>query len=310
MTIFVTGATGTVGSQVVAQLADRGARIRALVRNPQAARLPESVEIAKGDLLDVESVRSALNGVRTLFLLNAVSPDELTQAMIALNLAREAAIERIVYLSVIHSDIYADVPHFAGKYAVERMIERTGLAATILRPAYFINNDASLQEAVQGHGVYPMPIGAKGLAMIDVRDIGEIAAIELLKRDQAPEPLPFERIDLVGPERLTGSDVAGIWSDVLGRPIAYGGDDTAAFERMMARRVPSWMAYDTRIMADRFQSEGMAADAGTAERLAAMLGRPLRSYREFATEAAAQWRRGTPGDAREQASRNAGKALA
>jgi uncharacterized protein YbjT (DUF2867 family) len=274
----------------VAQLADRGATIRALVRNPEAARLPDGVEVVKGELLDVESVRTALDGVRTLFLLNAVAPDELTQAMIALNLAREAGIDRIVYLSVIHSDIYADVPHFAGKYAVERMIERTGLAATILRPAYFINNDATLGEAIQGHGVYPMPIGAKGLEMIDVRDIGEIAAIELLKRDRAPEPLAFERIDLVGPERLTGSDVAGIWSDVLGRAIVYGGDDTDAFELAMSRLAPSWMAYDMRIMADRLQSEGMAAEAGTSERLAAMLARPLRSYRDFATEMASQWR--------------------
>lgn len=57
------------------------------------------------DLTDVSSLRAALSSVRTIFLLNAVTPD-VTQALITLNLAREAGIERIVYLSVIHADKY------------------------------------------------------------------------------------------------------------------------------------------------------------------------------------------------------------
>jgi uncharacterized protein YbjT (DUF2867 family) len=84
----------------------------------------------KGDLLDVDSLRSAFSGVSTLFLLNAVVPDEFTQALIALNVAREAGIERLVYLSVIHSDVYVNVPHFASKFGVERMIEQMGFKAT------------------------------------------------------------------------------------------------------------------------------------------------------------------------------------
>jgi uncharacterized protein YbjT (DUF2867 family) len=292
MTIIVTGATGTIGSEVVAQLVARGADVRALVRDPAKAKLPAGVALAKGDLTDVESVRAALHGVRSLFLLNAVVPDEFTQALIALNLAREAGVERIVYLSVIHSDLYVNVPHFAGKHAVERMIEQMGLPATILRPAYFINNDASLKDMLLGHGVYPMPIGAKGLAMVDARDIAEVAAIELLRRDHAPEPLPLDRIELVGPDLLTSATVPAIWSEILGRPIAYGGDDTAAFEQAMKSRMPSWAAYDMRVMADRFQSDGMLPDDGATERLTALLGRPLRSYRDFAREMAADWTKG------------------
>src|SRR5690606_25805043 len=218
----------------------------------------------------------------TLFLLNAVVPDEFTQALIALNLAREAGIERIVYLSVIHGDRYVNVPHFAGKHAVERLIEQAGLPATILQPAYYMNNDVSLKEAILGGGVYPMPIGAMGLAMVDVGDVGEVAALELLRRDRAPGPLPIERIELVGPDSLTGADVAAIWADVLGRPVAYGGDDTAAFEQAMRAVAPAWMAYDMRLMAERFQSEGMLPRPGAVDRLTEMLGRPLRSYRDFA----------------------------
>ncbi|MGY4349046.1 uncharacterized protein YbjT (DUF2867 family), partial [Bradyrhizobium sp. GM7.3] len=179
MTILVTGATGTVGRQVVEQLVKRGADVRALVRDPAKANLPTAVTVVKGDLLDVDTLRSAYSGISTLFLLNAVVPDEFTQALVAINLAREAGIERFVYLSVIHSDLYVNVPHFAGKFGVERMIEQLGVNATILRPAYFIGNDLAIKDVVVGHGVYPMPIGPKGLAMVDVRDIGEIAALEL-----------------------------------------------------------------------------------------------------------------------------------
>lgn len=287
MTILVTGATGTVGRQVVEHLVKRGANVRALVRDPAKANLPVGVRVVQGDLLDVDSLRGAFSEISTLFLLNAVGPDEFTQALVALNLAREAGIKRIVYLSVIHSDVYVNVPHFAGKFAVERMIEQMGLNATILRPAYFINNDLSIKDAVLGHGVYPMPIGAKGLAMIDVRDIGEIAAIELIRREDAADPLPLDRINLVGPDTLTGAAVAAIWSEVLGRPVAYGGDDTGRFEQTLRAFSPNWLAFDMRLMCERFLTDGMIPETGDVARLTKLLGRPLRTYRAFAAAIAA-----------------------
>jgi uncharacterized protein YbjT (DUF2867 family) len=238
----------------------------------------------KGDLLDVDSLRSAFSGVSTLFLLNAVVAEEFTQALTALNLAREAGIERIVYLSVIHSDLYVNVPHFAGKYGVERMIEQMGFKATILRPAYFMNNELTIKDVVTGYGIYPMPIGSKGLAMIDARDIGEIAAIELIRREKSATPLPLERFNLVGPDTLTGANAAAIWSEVLGRRITYPGDDTAGFEKNLRQFMPSWMAFDMRVMSERFLTEGMVPEAGDVERLTKLLGRPLRSYRDFVSE--------------------------
>ncbi|SHF48897.1 Uncharacterized conserved protein YbjT, contains NAD(P)-binding and DUF2867 domains [Kaistia soli DSM 19436] len=287
MTILVTGANGTVGRQVVEQLSKRGADIRALVRDPAKANFPEGVTVVQGDFLDVDAVRNAMEGVSTLFLLNAVSPDEFTQALIALNVARAASVNKLVYLSVIHSDLYVNVPHFAGKFGVERMIERMGFEATILRPAYFINNDLTITDVVLGHGVYPMPVGGKGLAMIDSRDIGEIAAIELMRRETSAESLPIERINLVGPETLTGASIAAIWSDVLDRKVIYGGDDTAGFEQSLRAFMPGWMAFDMRLMSERFLTDGMLPETGDAERLTALLGRPLRCYRDFANEIAA-----------------------
>ncbi|AYG69862.1 MULTISPECIES: NmrA/HSCARG family protein [unclassified Rhizobium] len=286
MTILVTGATGRVGRHVVEQLVKRDARVRVLTRDPSKVAFPAGVEVAQGDLLDIDALRTAFSGVKTLFLLNAVTGDEFTQAIITLNIARESGVDRVVYLSVIHADRFVNVPHFAVKSGAERMIEQMGFNATILRPSYFIDNELMIKDVIFNHGVYPMPIGDKGIAMVDVRDIAEIAAIELVRRDQASGKLPVETINLVGPDTLTGKDVAAIWSDVLGRPIAYGGDDPSGFEQNLATFMPRWTAYEMRLMAERYVSDGMIPEAGDVERLTKLLGRKLHSYRDFAIEAA------------------------
>lgn len=284
MSILVTGATGTVGSLVVQRLAAAGADVKALVRQPGKLSFPAGVAEVVGDLTDVPSMRTALSSVRTLFLLNAVTPDEVTQALIALNLAREAGIERVVYLSVIHADKYTNVPHFTSKHTVERMIESLDMPATILRPAYFMQNERMVQQVIQGYGVYPMPIGSAGVSMVDARDIADVAVAELLRRDRAHTPLPRVMLDVVGPDALTGESAAKTWSSALGREVTYAGDDVAAFEGQMASFGPAWMAYDMRLMMAGIQKFGMHGAEGAVNRMEAILGRPLRTYADFVKE--------------------------
>jgi uncharacterized protein YbjT (DUF2867 family) len=287
MTILVTGATGRVGRHVVDQLVQRGAKVRVLTRDAAKASFPAGVEVAQGDLLDIDALRAAFQGVRTLFLLNAVTGDEFAQAIITLNIAREAGVERVVYLSVIHADRFVNVPHFAVKSGAERMLEQMGFSATILRASYFMDNDVMIKDVVLGQGIYPIPIGPKGIAMVDTRDLAEVAAIELIRRNTAPGKLPVETINLVGPDTLTGQQVAAIWSDILGRPVVYGGDDPSGFEQNMASFMPKWTAYEMRLMAERYVSDGMIPDAGDVERLTTILGRPLHTYRALAEQIAA-----------------------
>lgn len=288
MSILVIGATGTIGSLITQRLADAGAEVKALVRQAGKREFPAIVTEVVADLTDVPSMRVALSSVRTLFLLNAVTPDEVTQALITLNLAREAGIERIVYLSVIHADRFTNVPHFTGKHTVERMIQSLEMPATILRPAYFMQNDRMVQQTIQDYSVYPMPIGSAGVSMIDARDIADVAVAELLRRDKASsarEPLTLE---LVGPQALTGESVANIWRAALGREITYGGDDVAAFEGQLASYGPTWLAYDMRLMMAGIQRFGMQSTEGTVEKLQALIGHPLRTYEDFVREAVAE----------------------
>ncbi|WP_426945079.1 SDR family oxidoreductase [Pseudomonas oryzihabitans] len=282
MTILVTGATGRVGRHLVQQLVQRDAKVRVLTRNPAGTDFPATVEVMQGDLLDLAALRRAFSGVSTLFLLNAVTGDEFTQALITLNIARESGVERVVYLSVFGADSAVNVPHFAVKFGAERMLAAMGFGATILRPSYFIDNEAMLKDVILQHGIYPMPLGGKGVAMVDARDIAEVAALELIRRDQAPGRLPSTTLNLVGPDSLTGEGPAAIWSELLGRPILYAGDDPQGFEQNMATFMPAWMAYEMRLMAERYVSDGMLPQPGDRERLVQMLGRPLHGYRDFA----------------------------
>ncbi|MGX1104866.1 MULTISPECIES: NmrA/HSCARG family protein [Bradyrhizobium] len=292
MAILVTGSTGTIGTQVLNHLAGHGVEVRALTRSPGKAQFPQHVTAVRGDLADVDSARAALIGVSTLFLLVPNAADELTQAMLTLTAAREAGVKGIVYLSVFKGEAYADVPHFAGKHTVERMIEALDLPATILRPAYFIQNDLRLKEPLQNFGAYGMPIGAKGISMVDIRDIGEAAAIELLRRERASAPLGRETYALVGPDVVTGAGAAAIWRDELGRAVSYAGDDLAAMEQRFKAAMPAWLALDMRLMFGRYQSDGAVATADELARLTKLLGRAPRAYRDFARDAAAQWRKG------------------
>ena len=285
MSILVIGSTGTIGSLVVQGLAKQGAKVTAMVRQVGKAALPAGADSVVADLTDVASMRKAMTGVRTLFLLNALAPDEVTQSLQALNVAREAGIKRIVYLSVINADKYPDVPHFTGKHTVERMIEQLGLPATILRSAYFMQNDISIQPVIAGYGVFPMPIGSKGVAMVDARDIADIAVAELLRRDRAADALPLVTLDVAGPELFTGESAAAVWSQALGRTINYGGNDVAAFEAQLTQNhVPSWMAYDLSLMVARIQQVGQIPAEGAVQKLEKILGRPLRTYQQFVAE--------------------------
>ncbi|MDR5759993.1 NmrA/HSCARG family protein [Caballeronia sp. LZ035] len=289
MTILVTGSTGVIGTQVLGHLQGSGASVRALTRSPERAQFPAGVEPIKGELGDIGGLRDALQDVDTLFLLAPNAADELTQALQALSIARESGVRGIVYLSVFKGEAYADVPHFISKHAVERMIEQTGLPATVLRPAYFMQNDARMKEALLTHGVYGMPIGAKGISMVDVRDIGDAAARELLRRERSADPLPHVTYELVGPDALTADSIAAIWSAALNREIHYGGDDLDTFEARMKGAAPAWLAYDMRLMMQRYQRDGAVANPHEIERLSELLGRAPRPYRDFAAECAQQW---------------------
>jgi len=282
MSILIVGSTGNVGSEITKQLAARSANVYALVQNPKT-KVPDNVKTIQGDVTDINSMRAALRGIDTLFLLNPVVPDELHRALLTLDLALEARIKGVVYLSMFHADVFLDCPHACAKYAAELMIHKLQVPATILRPNYFFQNDG---EAVIDKGEYPMPIGSRGVSMVDVRDIAEVAALTLIKRHQSSGPLPIETIEIHGPETINSESAVALWSEVLGKNVTYPGDDLHQAEERFSALMPSAMAYDVVAMFRGFHKYGMVGSKDAVDRLTTMLGRPLRTYRAYAEECA------------------------
>jgi uncharacterized protein YbjT (DUF2867 family) len=283
MKILVTGGTGRVGSEVVKELQKRNADIRLLVRKDDAPA-PAGVESAIGDLLDPVSVEKAMDGVDKLYLLNAVLPDELTQGLIAYDLAKKLKLRHVVYHSVFRVEHFKDVPHFASKFAMECALREFDIPFTIIRPNYFIQNDATLKDALTKTGIYPIPLGQVGISAVDIRDIAEAAAIALTSDGHFGKTY-----NLNGPDVLSGPKIASIWSGLLGKEIRYAGDDMDAFEQQMRKTGPSWSAFDIRMMFEGYLERGFTAEDGDLETLTKLLGHAPRRYEDFASETFLKW---------------------
>jgi uncharacterized protein YbjT (DUF2867 family) len=254
-----------------------------LVRKNDGA--PPGVETAIGDLIDPVSVAKALEGVDKLYLLNAVLPDELTQGLIAYDLAKKLKLRHVVYHSVFRVEHFKDVPHFASKLAIESALREFDVPFTIIRPNYFMQNDASLKDALMTKGNYPVPLGPVGISAVDIRDVAEAAAIALTSDGHMGKTY-----NLNGPEVLSGPRIAAIWSELLGKQIRYAGEDMDAFEVHLRKTAPSWAAFYFRMMFEAHLERGFAAGDGDLETLTQLLGRAPRRYEDFAREIVLHWK--------------------
>jgi uncharacterized protein YbjT (DUF2867 family) len=285
MKILVIGGTGHVGSEVVKELKRRDADVRILVRKTDV-KSPAGVETVVGDLLDPVAIGKALEGVDKLYLLNAVTPDELTQGLIAYDLAKKLKLSHIVYHSVFRVEHFKDVPHFASKLAIESAIRGFDVPFTIIRPNYFFQNDAAFQDLLTKMLVYPNPLGPIGISAVDIRDIAEAAAISLLSDEHFGKTY-----NVNGPALLSGPKAASIWSKVLGKEVKYGGDNLDLFEEQMRKHAPSWAAFDIRMMFQGYLERGFVAEDGDAATLTKLLGHAPRAYEDFAYETSREWQR-------------------
>jgi uncharacterized protein YbjT (DUF2867 family) len=283
MKVLAIGGAGHVGSEVVKELLKRNAEVDVMVRK-EGTKVSQGANAVVGDLLDPAFLEKALNGIDKLYLLNAVTPDELTQALIAYDLAKRMKLKHIVYHSVFRVDHFKDVPHFASKFALESALHAFDLPFTIIRPNYFNQNDVGLKDPLTKGGIYPMPLGPVGVSTVDVRDIAEATAIALTTAGHEGKTY-----NLNGPDIVSGLDAAGIWSEVLGKKIKYAGHDMDAFEKQMREKSPAWSAFDIRMMFQGYIERGFVAGDGDLETLTTLLGHAPRRYIDFARETAVAW---------------------
>jgi uncharacterized protein YbjT (DUF2867 family) len=285
MKILVTGGTGKVGTEVVQALLRRGASVRVLTRNKEA-KLPDGAEVAIGDLLEPDSVRSALKGADKLFLLVGNAADELTQALLTVAVSREAKVKHITYLSVYQAERFPDVPHFIGKYTVETSLKQFDTPFTVLRPAYFFQNDAQLKPVLTGAGLYTNPIGKAGIAAIDVRDIADATVVSL-----TTDGHNGRTYNLVAADPVNGPSAAAIWSEALNKEVRYADLPMEAFEEQIRQMYPAWLAMDVRLMFQGYQDRGFVPSEADVATLTSVIGHAPRRYEDFVRETAAEWRK-------------------
>jgi uncharacterized protein YbjT (DUF2867 family) len=286
MRVLVIGGTGTVGREVTRRLLDAGTTVRVLTRSVEkSGALPEGVEAAVGDLTDPATLPAALAGADAVFLVTALSQTEMHEGLAAVRAAKAARVGRFVYMSVHHVDAAPHIPHFASKIPIEYAIRNSGIPYTLIRPNSFFQVDVWFREAIQNYGLYPQPIGGRGVSRVDVRDIADavVAAITQPGHDG-------QAYSLVGPEALTGEAVAQTWSRHLGRPVHYLGDDLEVWAQQAKALMPEWLVVDLCIMYEQFQKAGLRATEAELEAVRRLLGREPRRFEDFVAEVAKTWR--------------------
>lgn len=167
--ILVTGSTGKIGRQLVAQL--DGADVRALTRSPVTAGLPGNVEAVAGDLATVEGLEAALDGVDKVFLLWPLFSTGSAAEVVDL-IARHA--RHVVFLS--SAGVTDDGENTIFHAEIERLIEQSGLQWTFLRAGGFATNALDWAEQIRTGGEVHWPYGNAVRVLIHEADIAAVAA--------------------------------------------------------------------------------------------------------------------------------------
>lgn len=216
--ILVTGATGKVGREVVALLLSGGARVRALVRNPEAAGLPREVEVVRGDLAVPATVKAGLDGAESVFLMWPFLTADLAPAVLDVVMLSKHA-RRIVYLSSlwVRDDVEEQSDPIIQFHAdLERLIERSGLEWTFLRASGFARNALGWAPQIRSESVVRGPYGAAARSPIHERDIAAVAARALAGNGHGGAKLV-----LTGPQVLTHVEQMHAIGEAIGRRLRW-----------------------------------------------------------------------------------------
>lgn len=210
--VLVTGASGSVGREVLARLRRDGVPVRALSRNPQTVRRwqQDGIDAAEGSL---DRLGAALDGCERMFLLSAATPRQYVEDRLAIDAAREADLTHVVKVS--SGDATPDSPiGWARSHAYsDAYLERSGVPHTLLRPSAFFPNLLQNASTIR-RGFLPHTSGHGTTAWVDVADIAACAAAVL--RDDAHLGASY---DVTGPEALSYPQLALRFSSVLARPV-------------------------------------------------------------------------------------------
>ncbi|MFJ8588497.1 NAD(P)H-binding protein [Streptomyces sp. NPDC093595] len=269
---LVTGATGTVGRQVVAELLRLGQPVRALTRDPATAGLPEGVEVVRGDLTDPDTLAPALVGVAGLHLITFggayFAPLETGPRIV--ELAREAGVRRVTVLNG------------GGPTPLEDAVRASGLPWTVVMPVEFMSNALEWAEGIRTRDEVREPFTGRLSAMVHEGDIGAVAAVALTEDGHAGQEYL-----VTGPEVLTLRDKTEAIAAARGRAVRLVElSEAEAVARWRAEGRPQDVIDFLLDVYGNTPVEGRTV-LDTVEKVT---GRPARTFRQWAREHAEAFR--------------------
>jgi uncharacterized protein YbjT (DUF2867 family) len=284
-TVLVTGATGTIGRDVVKTLSENGVPVRAAVRDQAKARKQFGPDIALTafDFENAASFPEALEGVEKVFLLPPLMPNQVEVTNSFVDAAKRAGVLHIVKLSVMGLD--TEPPFTFGKWhaAGERHIRGSGLTFTFLRPNSFMQN--FVNHFPPRDGAIYLPWGDGKAAFVDTRDIAEVAFEVLTSNGHEGKTYT-----LTGPDMLGIAEVAKMLSEAARREIKYVDvPEAAARDGMLQAGLPQWQV-DALI--DLHAASKQNRWAAVTSDIEKVTGKPATPFAQFARDHAEKFRGG------------------
>jgi len=277
--ILVTGATGSVGSELIRRLVGEKRSVRAFVRNREMARTIalDGVELVEGDFNRPETFGPALAGVQQLFLLIPSSASVEEQQCKFVDAAKRSKVKRIVKLSQLGANEYTRGRFQRYHGGVENYIKRMKIAHTFLRPNLFMQGLLNFQGTIAGQGAFYLPAGEAKVSVVDARDVAAVAARVL--PEEGHEGKTYE---ITGPEAITHSRMAEELSKATGRTIKFEDISPVVMrEKLGEMGMERWQADGLIEDYDHYR-RGEAAYVTSAVK--DVTGKDARSFTEFARD--------------------------
>ena len=273
--ILLTGATGRVGSAAGKALARRSVPFRALVRDPDRLAFdPDAAEIVQGDLSDPAIVEQALQGVSRALIVMGNHPEQSKLERQFASLAAAAGVSHLVKVSSMEAapDATATLPK--NHYDTEQHIAALGMNWTFLRPNYYMQNMLMYAGAIARTNSFALPLGTSKTAMIDARDVGEVAAVVLTGEGHVGQAYR-----LTGPAMMDFHEVAAHMGAVLARPVSYVPQSPEAFRDVLGQFIQS--AWQLDAVCELFAEIAAGSLEEQTSTTADLLGRPAMDLETF-----------------------------
>jgi len=280
--ILVTGAAGNIGAEIVKRLQARKADFAVMTHASGGA--PAGAGETQGDFLDPASLRRAFEGVDTLFLLFPLVPEMPRMAANAVAAAKAAGVRHIVRSSGAGADAASPVAIAKVHGEIDALIRNSGIPFTLLLPTSFMQNLVNFYGAAIRDGALYAPRGDGATAVIDVRDIADVA-VEVLTH---PAAHAGQSYTLTGPDNLTDAQMVSAIARQIGRDVRYVDVPEAAAVDSLTRMGSPPQVIEWLMSLNHVIKQGWAA--GVSPVVETITGRPPRNLADFVRENAAAWK--------------------